>query len=301
MKNRQGSTIYSSGQFITARGLYSEAIQLDPNCPIYYANRAATNMSLAEPDSVLADLDKAIQLDPGYLKAYSRKFNHLLSLGELVKAELIVEQIRRSGKDSGQIENEIAKMHVDRIGKIKWNQSFYDKAVMKGDYREALHYLDQILSFCSHAQDVKLKKAETLAYLLKHEQVIDIVDSILRRESTNSEAYFIRGLSLYFQDNLDKCIAHFQQALRFEPEHRKSIEFLKKAKQFCNLKEEGKRSVNGGDLKKGIELFQKALCIDVNNKLGNAKVHFNLSVVYRRVRIIRSLLVRICLSDLMCA
>lgn len=241
-------------------------------------------MSLGEPDSVLADLDRAIQLDPSYLKAYSRKFNHLLSLGEFVKAEQIVEQIKRCGRNAAEIENEVSKMNVERIGTVKYNQGLYEKAVSKGDYREALHYIETILVTCAHSRDMKLRKAEALAYLLRHEEVINIVDTILRKDGTNSEALFVRGLSLYLQDNVEKAKAHFQKALRFEPEHRKSIEFLKKAKLFQSLKEEGKNAVRNGELAKAIELFQKALGVDGNNKLANAKVHFNLSVVYKRVR-----------------
>lgn len=237
-------------------------------------------MSLSDPDTVLTDLDKAIALDSGYLKAYTRKFNHLLSFGKLDLAEQTVDQIRQIDKDNSQIEQ-----MVSRISSIKYNESVYNKAIDKGDYREALHYVDNILKVCSHSQHVQLKRAEALAFCLRHEEVIGIVDSILRKDVTNSEAYFIRGLSLYYQDNLDKALAHFEKALKLEPEHRKSISFLKKARTFRNIKEQAKTALTKGELTKAIEFYREALNIDPAHRIGNSKCHLNLAIVYGRVRI----------------
>lgn len=261
-----------------ARNCYSEAIQLQPDNPVYYANRAAANMSLGEPDTVLADLDKAITLDSGYLKAYTRKFNHLLSLGELASAEQTVEQIRQIDAKNAQIEQ-----LVSRITSIKYNESVYNKAIDKGDYREALHYIDNIQKVCTHSQHVQLKRAEAMAHCLRHTEVLDVVDLILRKYPTNSEAYYIRGLSLYYQDNMDKALAHFEKALKLEPEHRKSIRFLKKARSFRSLKEQGKDALTKGDLNKAAELYKEVLGVDSTHRIANAKIHLNLSIVYGKV------------------
>ena len=173
----------------------------------------------------------------------------------------------------------------ERIASIRHGQSLYEKAFEMQEYRNALYYIDQIQKVCTYSLVMKLKKAEVLAYCLKHDEVIQIVDPILRRETTNSEALFIRGLGLYYQDNAEKAKAHFQQALKYDPDHRKSISLIKKIKQFQELKEEGKKEATRNNLDEAIEHFKKALLVDPNNSLANAKVHFNLSIVYRRVRI----------------
>lgn len=237
-------------------------------------------MSLNESTTVLADLDKAISLDSSYVKAYTRKFNHLISLGELAMAEQTLEQIRQIDKDNSQIE-QLASW----ISAVKYNDGLYSKAIDKGDYREALHYCDNILKICTRSQSVQLKRAEALAHCLRHEEVIGIVDSILRKDGTNSEAFYIRGLSLYYQDNLEKALAHFEKALKFEPEHLKSIRQLKKARSFRSIKENAKNAVNSCNLSQAVELYKEALNVDPTHRIGNAKVHFNLSIVYGRVRI----------------
>lgn len=235
-------------------------------------------MSLNELATVVNDLDKAISLDPGYLKAYTRKFNYLISIGNLSMAKQVITQIESVDKDN----KEVAKL-VDKINNIKYNEDLYEKAISKNEHREALFYIDNLLNLCPQSIHLKLKKAESLAYLLRHEDVISIVDGILRKDTTNSDGYFIRGLSYFYQDNLEKAIAHFQQALRCEPEHKKSHLFFKRAKLIKQLKEQGKDAVTKGDFNKAIEHYKEALNVDSNNKLGNAKLYFNLSVVYGKV------------------
>ena len=232
-------------------------------------------MGMNEMISILDDLDKAIGLDSGYLKAYTRKFNYLVLIGELKRAEQMIDKIKELDKDNKQIDALATK-----IANIKYNQSLYEKAIDKKDFREALYYVDNILTICTSSINFKLQRAESLAFLLRHEEVLDVVDAILRKDNTNSEAYFIRGLSLYYQDNLEKAIAHFQQALRTEPEHKKTMAFYKRVKKIKNLKEQGKESVSKNDLNRAVNLYKEALAIDENHKLGNAKLFFNLSVVY---------------------
>jgi DnaJ family protein C protein 7 len=43
----------------------------------------------------------------------------------------------------------------------------------------------------------------------------------------NADAVFVRGLSLYYQDNTEKAFQHFQQVLRLAPDHCKAREALK--------------------------------------------------------------------------
>jgi len=278
VKNKQGGSFFTTGQLQLARNAYSEAIQLDPDCAIYYANRAAANMGLNELVTVADDLDKAICLDPTYMKAYTRKFNYLFSVGELDKAELVLRQIKSfDQKDNKQINDMEQKLQS-----VRYSDRNYSQAIEKKDYRTALFYIETIIKSCPSAKVFKLKRAEALAHLFRHEDVIGIVDSIIRQDGFNSDAYFIRGLSYFYQDFLDKALAHFDQALRCEPEHKKCHEYRKKVKSIKSFKDQGKDSVTNGKLDEAIEFYKKALKVDPDSKLGNAKLYFNLSVVYGR-------------------
>ncbi len=52
--------------------------------------------------------------------------------------------------------------------------------------------------------------------------VLVVFSDILRQENMNADAVYVRGLCLYYQDNVDKAFQHFQQTLRLAPDHTKA-------------------------------------------------------------------------------
>ena len=45
---------------------------------------------------------------------------------------------------------------------------------------------------------------------------------ILRMDSTNADALYVRGLCLYYEDCIEKAVQFFVQALRMAPDHDKA-------------------------------------------------------------------------------
>lgn len=45
---------------------------------------------------------------------------------------------------------------------------------------------------------------------------------ILRMDSTNADALYVRGICLYYEDCIDKAVQFFVQALRMAPDHDKA-------------------------------------------------------------------------------
>ncbi|EQC31285.1 hypothetical protein SDRG_10888 [Saprolegnia diclina VS20] len=67
-----GNEHFKNGLFPKAVEAYTEAIKRDPTNPVYYANRAAALTKLTSFPDAKADCEKALALDPKYVKAYSR-------------------------------------------------------------------------------------------------------------------------------------------------------------------------------------------------------------------------------------
>ena len=70
-----GNNKLRAGDLNGALKAYSDAIDLDPTCAIFYANRAAVYTKLAGTENLelaIADCQESVALDPGYVKAYSR-------------------------------------------------------------------------------------------------------------------------------------------------------------------------------------------------------------------------------------
>jgi len=49
-----------------------------------------------------------------------------------------------------------------------------------------------------------------------------VCSDILRMDNMSADAMYVRGLSLYYQDNMEKAFQHFQQVLRLAPDHNKA-------------------------------------------------------------------------------
>lgn len=45
---------------------------------------------------------------------------------------------------------------------------------------------------------------------------------LLRKDNLNADALYVRGLCLYYEDNVDKAFNHFQRVLQLAPDHVKA-------------------------------------------------------------------------------
>eukprot|EP00484_Ammonia_sp_Unknown_P017101 CAMPEP_0197026278 /NCGR_PEP_ID=MMETSP1384-20130603/6401_1 /TAXON_ID=29189 /ORGANISM="Ammonia sp." /LENGTH=592 /DNA_ID=CAMNT_0042454921 /DNA_START=97 /DNA_END=1875 /DNA_ORIENTATION=- len=69
----EGNELFKATKFADAIEKYSEAIKRNPKDHKLYSNRATTFCKLMRWDAAMADCDKAIELDPLFIKAYIRK------------------------------------------------------------------------------------------------------------------------------------------------------------------------------------------------------------------------------------
>jgi small glutamine-rich tetratricopeptide repeat-containing protein alpha len=51
---------------------YTQAISLDSTNPVFYSNRAAAYSSSGSHEMAVVDAEKAIEIDPKFVKAYHR-------------------------------------------------------------------------------------------------------------------------------------------------------------------------------------------------------------------------------------
>lgn len=69
----QGNELYKKGDYRGAIEMYDKAIEEAPTEPSYYGNRAAALFMLLKYDQVVQDCNRAIVMDPMFMKAYLRK------------------------------------------------------------------------------------------------------------------------------------------------------------------------------------------------------------------------------------
>lgn len=77
------------------------------------------------------------------------------------------------------------------------------------------------------SRDLIREKEKNITYLQLFKNLFTYAlffpfSDILRMDSTNADALYVRGLCLYYEDCIDKAVQFFVQALRMAPDHDKA-------------------------------------------------------------------------------
>jgi serine/threonine-protein phosphatase 5 len=76
----------AEGKFVHAVMAYTAAIELNPINAVYWANRSHANLKIENYGSAIQDAEKAIQIDPLYIKAHYRRASGYLALSKFKEA-----------------------------------------------------------------------------------------------------------------------------------------------------------------------------------------------------------------------
>ncbi|KAL9241271.1 hypothetical protein vseg_015401 [Gypsophila vaccaria] len=120
---RQANEAFKAHKYNQAIDLYSQAIDLNNQNAVYFANRAFAHTKLEEYGSAIQDATKAIEVDPKYSKGYYRRGAAYLAMGKFKEALKDFQQVKR-----------LCPNDPDAARKLKE----CEKAVMKLKFEEAI-------------------------------------------------------------------------------------------------------------------------------------------------------------------
>ena len=101
-KKKQGNEEHKRGHYSQAVSYYSEAIctyyhsypncfiELNPNEPSFYTNRAFSNIQLKNFKKAFEDCEQALRINPNFGRAHKRMYKCYLSIGELEVSNMIM-------------------------------------------------------------------------------------------------------------------------------------------------------------------------------------------------------------------
>jgi len=161
-------------------------------------------------------------------------------LGDTITARQALTKLAALGE-----ENAGEQRNVESVDKLVSDSK---QAYNSRDYRKALWCLDKALEISNYSTTIKTSRAECLAFLGRYGEASETANSVLQIDNLNADAIYVRGLCLYYEDNVDKAFSHFTQVLRFAPDHTRAKEIYKKAKSLKSKKEEGNTAFKAGNL-----------------------------------------------------
>ncbi|XP_068161309.1 dnaJ homolog subfamily C member 7-like [Antennarius striatus] len=266
----QGNLFYSQKAYSEAFNCYTKAIDACPQNASYYGNRAATLMMLCRFREALEDSQQAVRLDDCFMKGHLREGKCHLSLGNAMAASRCFQKVleMEPSNREAQQENKTAEtlLEFERMA---------DFGFEKRDFRKVVFCMDRALSVASACHRFKILKAECLALMGRYPEAQSVASDILRMDSTNADALYVRGLCLYYEDCIDKAVQFFVQALRMAPDHEKARLACRNAKALKAKKEEGNQAFKSSSYEAAYQLYTEALTVDPNNIKTNAKLYCN--------------------------
>jgi len=273
-KKGEGNKAYVGKDYNKAISLYSEAIELDPLCAAYYANRSAALMMVEKFNKALEDARKAFTLDTQFIKAYLRASKCYIATGQTNNAMITLQTAQNLEPSNKSITEELKN-----VKKMVDFESQSADAYESKDYRKIEYCMRKLLEYAPSCLGYKGLQAECMAMTGKYNDAQILANEILRKDKHHSEALYVRGLCLYYQDQTERAYKLFQQLLRTAPDFKKAREAYKKAKSLESTKDEGNKAFRSGNYQQALELYSKALQIDPFNKSTNSKLYCNRATV----------------------
>lgn len=275
----QGNAFYIKKDYSEAFNYYTRAIDACPKNASYYGNRAATLMMLCRFREALEDSQHAVRLDDCFMKGHLREGKCHLSLGNAMAASRCFQKVLELEPSNSQAQQEhknaAALLEYERMGEFGFE---------KRDFRKVVYCMDRALASAPACHRFKILKAECLALLGRYPEAQSVASDILRMDSTNGDALYVRGLCLYYEDCIDKAVQFFVQALRMAPDHEKARLACRNAKALKAKKDEGNKAFKDCSYDAAYQLYTEALTIDPNNIKTNAKLYCNRGTVGAKLK-----------------
>jgi DnaJ family protein C protein 7 len=273
LKTERGNLLYKGERYQQAVKLFTEAIELCPDSSTYYGNRSACYINLYQYEAALEDARKAVALDPSFVNAYMLIAKCSLALGDLAAVNSVLSTVRELSLNNSAFLPQVQKLE----GVIKLDTEA-TIACEKRDYIKAVFCMDQILELIPCTR-YKLKNAGCLILLGRYQEARNIANDILRVDKENADAIYVRGISFYYQDNMEQAFCHFEYALRLAPNHQRAMNIYKRAKALVQRREEGNKAYTAGRYKEAYAIYTYTLQIEPNNNSVNAKLFFSRATV----------------------
>lgn len=263
-------------------------------------------MKLGDFQSAIKDAQASVSTDPTYVKGYLKMVKCYISLGNIEKARVTLEEAskydQKNISNSKQTSNNKCKTSSNNkqqgstislsseisnerktLQELDKLCALVDSNWEKKDWRAVVYYCNKVLDISPEFTSYKIKKAEAQIlhkqYSLGQKTIIDV----LRGDSRNVDAIYVRGLAFYYLGDTDKAYDHFRQALTLSPDHVKSLTYIKKIKEVKLVKEQAASLLSSNRPREALAAYEKALNIDPSNDLVNSKLHFNQAICHSKV------------------
>jgi DnaJ family protein C protein 7 len=276
-----GNKFFKQKEYIKSVEEYSKAIECEPENGTFLSNRAAAYMLAGKFREALADCVLSDRYSVNNPKTLLRMARIQVALG---RPEDALETYNRIVPPPAAKDKAPAVQMLQHLKSARQSVSSGTQGSM------TLYALDRAESGLGPGVDApkewKLLRGEAnLKMGTQHSlaEAQNVAMSLLRQNQQDSDALVLRGRILYAQGDNVKAAAHFQEALRCDPDMKQARIYLKRARELERKKGEGNDAFKKGNYAKAVGLYSQALGVDPDNKGTNAKLYQNRAAAHSKV------------------
>lgn len=181
---------------------------------------SSATVALKRFRSALADCQQAVSLQAAspQAKTLARLARCQIALGQIDAAERTLDECLQLDAKSGQAVADKAK-----VAKIKHDIANVAREREKKEWTYVLYGLDSLeREVDTLPSEWRFWRIEALLGRKRLDDAASLASDLLRLNSADPDALYIRGLVLFAQGNTAQAVAHAQQALRNDPDHKEA-------------------------------------------------------------------------------
>ena len=153
-----GNQAYKNKDYSQAINYYTKAIQLNPQDPNFYSNRALCYFNMEKFIDCVADCDRATKLNPTFVKAYKKKASALAHQLKFSEAVQVMKDAVNCERNNLALKNELEEFET-----YESNYNRYLEGERSKNYGDALSCVTYLCNKLPLSKILKMYRVEALA------------------------------------------------------------------------------------------------------------------------------------------
>lgn len=273
--NERGNAHFRENRFPHAIEAYTQAITLDPKCPIYFLNRCITYSRMSQRDFSIADAARVLKLDLFQAKAYIYIAKAYFEIGFTNKAEYCLSTAKKLDHNVGGIEEENSKVKM-----MQDDLKTLMDLVKKKDCAGAAEYL---LKFYRNGSQMSLPLlTRKLVEEVCRNDMVDERKSIAQTLAIfqGEETLYLLAICAYYEDDEKAVHENFTNYLKFVPQNYHGKKRYESMKEIYQMRRKGDEAFTKRRYHDAQSFYFKAL--ELNNqfycgRLLTAKLYYKIA------------------------
>jgi DnaJ family protein C protein 7 len=228
-----------------------------------YSNRAATHLAVKEYTLAVEDAVRAIQLDPGYTKAYVRQARALVQLGKFTDAMTALQNghsnlllVANANATAAQVV--VLQKELSITTRLAQNMELGLQHLQDKEYAAAKSVFGNLLRETNSAS-VLLGAARADLGLGLTASTLRLTIQVLKLNPQSAEGYLVRGHCLCLMGELEAGVKLLKESMRLDPDSITTRTILKDCRKVQVLLQQGREKLFHRDFIGAVEQFGAAI------------------------------------------